>query len=217
MKKACIAFMVPAVLVLLCAVVWAMPLSPVALEKARGIGSLSEDVLAAPPEWVNAPGPIPAQGHSGNYKVLLIVIEFSDVANTYSRASFDSMAFNGWATGTIDDYYTEISYGNLTLSGQALGWYTAGNTRAYYGNGAKGWGAYPQNAAKLVEEAVDAAETAGCDFSQYDNDGDGEAESIIIVHCGEGSETSLDANDIQSHVSKISSTVSYTHLRAHET
>ena len=182
-----------------------MPLSPEAVKRAGGVATLSEEIFAPPPEWVNKPGPIPAMGHIGSYKVLLIVIEFSDAANTYSRASFDSMAFNGWPTGTIDDYYTEISYGNLMLSGQALGWYTAANTRAYYGNGQKGWGAYPQNAARLVEEAVDAAEIAGCDFSQYDNDGDGEAESIIIVHAGEGSETSLDTNDIQSHVSKISS------------
>ena len=192
-------------LVVLSASVYAMPISPKALEKASEMGTLSEEIMAPPPEWVNVPGPVPAAGHSGNYNVLLIVIEFSDQANVFSRASFDSMAFNGWPTGTIDDYYTEVSYGSLTLSGQALGWYTAGQARAYYGNGQKGWGAYPQNTARLVEEAVDAAETAGCDFSQYDNDGDGEAESIIIVHSGEGSETSLDVDDIQSHVSKISS------------
>jgi immune inhibitor A len=190
---------------LLCVSAWAMPLSPHALEKAKAEGRLADDVLAPPPSWVNRPSPVPAQGHTGAYKVLLIVIEFSDLGNSYSAASFDSMAFNGWPTGTIDDYFTEISYGNLTLSGQVKGWYTAGNTRAYYGNGQKGWGTYPQNTARLVEEAVDAAETAGCDFSQYDNDGDGEAESVIIVHTGEGSETSLDANDIQSHVSRITS------------
>lgn len=204
MKAFRIVFPVLALLLTLQIAAYAMPLSPEAVKKAGAVGTLSEEILAPPPAWVNKPGPIPALGHSGSYKMLLIVIEFSDLANTYSRASFDSMAFNGWPTGTIDDYYTEISYGNLTLSGQALGWYTAGNTRTYYGNGQKGWGTYPQNTAKLVEEAVDAAETAGCDFSQYDNDGDGMAESIIIVHSGEGSETSLDTDDIQSHVSTIS-------------
>jgi immune inhibitor A len=205
MKTAWIIVLILGLLVLTQAPALTMPLSPEAVRKAGGAGVLAAEIFAPPPEWVDKPGSIPALGHSGNYNVLLIVIEFSDVANTYSRASFDSMAFNGWPTGTIDDYYTEISYGNLTLSGQALGWYTAANTRAYYGNGQKGWGTYPQNAAKLVEEAVDAAEIAGCDFSQYDNDGDGEAESIVIVHAGQGAETSLDTNDIQSHVSRISS------------
>jgi M6 family metalloprotease-like protein len=181
----------------------AMPTDPLAIEKAGGAYALSSEVLAAPPEYVDAPLPIPAAGHLGNYKALLILIKFTDKANVFSRASFDSMAFLGWPTGTINQYYTEVSYGNLTLSGQVYGWYPASQTRAYYGNGLKGWGAYPQNTGKLVEEAVDAAETAGCNFAQFDNDGDGTAESIFIVHSGEGCETSLNTNDIQSHMSSI--------------
>jgi immune inhibitor A len=186
------------------AAAWGMPLSPRALEKALNAGMLSDAILAPPPEGVNSGFPIPALGHSGSYKILIIVVEYTDVGNVYSHASFDSMAFTSWPTGTMNDYYTEASYGNLTLSGTVLGWHTVSHTRAYYGNNQKGWGTYPQNTARLVEEAVDSAEVHGCDFSQFDNDGDGKAESIIIVHCGEGAETSLDANDIQSHVSTIS-------------
>jgi M6 family metalloprotease-like protein len=114
------------------------------------------------------------------------------------------MAFGPWGTGSINDYYTEISYGYLTLSGNTYGWYTASQSRDYYGDNQKGWGAYPKNTAKLVEEAVDAAELGGCNFSQYDNDGDGEVESIFIIHSHEGFETSTNANDIQSHKAKIS-------------
>jgi M6 family metalloprotease-like protein len=184
----------------------AMPLSPKALEEARKAAApLSEALLAPPPPYVDSPDPIPPLGHSGAYKMLVICIQFSDSTQSYSAASFGNMAFGPWATGSINDYYTEISYGNLTLSGNTYGWYTASQSRDYYGAGQKGWGTYPQNAAKLVEEAVDAAETSGCDFSQYDNDGDGEAESIIIVHSHQGCETSLNSNDIQSHVSRISS------------
>jgi immune inhibitor A len=204
MKSMFFSVLIVALIALICGTVLAMPLSPRALEKARGVGTLSEPILMPPPEGVNAGYPIPAIGHTGNYNVLLIIVEYTDVGNVYSRASFDSMAFTSWPTGTMDDYYTEASYGNLTLSGEARGWYTVSQSRAYYGNAQKGWGTYPQNTAKLVEEAVDSAEAYGCDFSQYDNDGDGMAESIIIVHCGEGAETSLDADDIQSHVSTIS-------------
>jgi M6 family metalloprotease-like protein len=190
-------------LVLLACGTLAMPINPVLAEKAGGIYALSEEVLAPPPAYVDVPLPIPASGHTGSYKACLILIKFSDLPNTYTRASFDSMAFTGWATGTISQYYNEISYGNLTLSGDVGGWFSAGQTRNYYGNGAKGWGAYPQNTAKLVEEAVDAAEMTGANFARYDNDGDGIAESIFIVHSGEGCETSLNPNDIQSHVSSI--------------
>jgi M6 family metalloprotease-like protein len=139
----------------------------------------------------------------GSYKALVIVIKFSDLANTYSRASFDSMAFGSWGVGSIAAYYAQVSYNQLVLSGETRGWYAASQGRNYYGNSLKGWGTYPRNAGKLAEEAVDAAEAAGCNFAQFDNDGDGVAESIFIVHSGEGCETSLNTNDIQSHTSSI--------------
>jgi immune inhibitor A len=204
--KTTLAVFAIAVLVALCALpAGAMPLSPKAVEKAQREGApLSDALLAPPPSYVDAPGHIPELGHRGAYKALVICIQFTDSGNTYTAASFDNMAFGPWPTGSINDYYTEISYGYLTLSGNVYGWHTASNSRDYYGNGQKGWGAYPQNAGKLVEEAVDAAELAGCNFSLYDNDGDGEVESMWIVHSHEGCETSLNANDIQSHKSKIS-------------
>jgi immune inhibitor A len=182
----------------------AMPPNPLAVKKAGGVYALSEEALAPPPDYVDHPLPIPAMGQLGSYKALFIVIRFSDLANTFSRASFDSMAFGTWGVGSIAAYYNFVSYQQLTLSGEVRGWYTATQARNYYGNGNKGWGTYPQNTAKLVEEAVDAAEAAGCNFAQFDNDGDGMAESIFIVHSGEGFETSLNTNDIQSHTGSIS-------------
>jgi immune inhibitor A len=182
----------------------AMPISPEVIERAQREGApLSDALFAPPPPHVDAPGPIPPLGHTGAYNVLLICIAFTDSGYTYSATSFDNMAFGPWATGSIDDYYTEISYGYLTLSGNTYGWYTAGQGRDYYGDNQKGWGTYPKNAARLVEEAVDAAEANGCNFALYDNDGDGEVESMFIVHSHEGCETSGNANDIQSHKSKI--------------
>lgn len=190
-------------LCLLQAVSEAMPISPKISQAQMELKFVDPVMFAPPPGWIDTFEEVPPEGRMGNYNLLLIVIRFADLSQQFSRASFDSMAFTGWPTGTIKDYYDEVSYGNLILSGQAVGWYTSSNARAYYGNGQKGWGSYPQNAARLVEEAIDAAEAAGVDFSVYDNDGDGKAESIVIVHSGEGAETSLDPNDIQSHVSTI--------------
>ena len=205
MKNSVLMLLAVALVILLAGTAYSTPISPKALEDARrDMLPLSDALFAPPPAHVDAPDPIPPMGHSGAYKVLIICIQFTDSTQTYSTASFSNMAFGPWATGSINDYYTEISYSNLTLSGNVYGWYTASQGRDYYGAGAKGWGTYPQNTGKLVEEAVDAAELAGCDFSQYDNDGDGEAESIFICHSHEGCETSLNANDIQSHVSRIS-------------
>jgi immune inhibitor A len=204
MKTMLVALAVAAAIVLAALPAGAMPLSPKALERSQRQGApLSDALLAPPPVYVDAPGPVPPLGHSGAYNVLLICIEFPDSGNTYTATSFDNMAFGPWATGSIDDYYTEVSYGYLTLSGNTYGWYVASQGRDYYGNGQKGWGTYPQNAARLVEEAVDSADAYGCDFSLYDNDGDGEVESIFIIHSHEGCETSLNTNDIQSHKSTI--------------
>ena len=205
MKTMLVILVIAAAIALAALSACAMPHSPKALEKAqREAAPLSNELFAPPPAHIDAPGPIPAMGHSGAYNVLLICIAFTDSGYTYSTSSFDNMAFGPWATGSIDDYFTEISYGNLTLSGNVYGWHTASQGRDYYGDNQKGWGTYPKNAAKLVEEAVDAAETAGCNFSLYDNDGDGEVESMFIVHSHEGNETSLNTNDIQSHKSTIS-------------
>ncbi len=181
---------------------WAMPVSPRLLEEARRSAGF-DDALLAKPDYVDSGFPIPPAGHRGTYRVLLLLIDFHDVNHAYAPGTFADMAFGPWATGSMSDYYTQVSYSAISLNGQALGWYAAANDRNYYGNGQKGFGTYPQNAARLVEEAVDAAEAAGCDFSLYDNDGDGMAESIIVVHCGEGFETTLDSDDIQGHVSTL--------------
>ena len=46
---------------------------------------------------------------------------------------------------------------------------------------------------------MDAAEAAGVDFSQYDNDSDGNIDGLFIVHAGRGYENTGDLNMIHSH------------------
>jgi len=198
------------VVIILCAVfgcpghlAQAIGVDPLALDPANpGLLRDGRPLMAKPP-WIDAPPEIPAGGWRATHNILLICIRFSDQAGSYTAGSFNSLAFGPWTPFSMYDYFDEVSYGNLQLAGATVGWYTAANTRAHYGNNQQGWGAYPQNTAALVEEAVDAAELAGVDFSQYDNDGDGVAESIFVVHSGQGHETSLDLNDIHSHYSTI--------------
>jgi hypothetical protein len=98
-------------------------------------------------------------------------------------------------TGTAKDYYHEVSYNNFTLDGTAYGWYTSINNKAYYGysNG-------DQRAAILAKEAAQAAD-AIVDFSQYDNDHDGEVDCFTCIHAGYGTEESGSGKtaDIVSH------------------
>ena len=159
------------------------------------------------PAGMNAPEQIAPELISGTWNCLVIVIKAADKSFSFSAATFSDMLNGPWATGSMKDYFMECSYGLFSVSGAASGWYTAVNSYSYYSNfdgltGTNddyGLGAYPHNAVKLVEEAVDAAEAAGVDFAQFDNDGDGSAESIFIVHQGQGAEGTSNPNDIWSH------------------
>lgn len=140
---------------------------------------------------------------AGVQKALLLLIDFPDQAFTYSQSDFDDMAnlpgynVNG-SSGSFRDYYLDISYGLLTVNTDVEGWYTAANNRATYGVEDMGNRNFA-NAVPLIREAVDAAEAAGIDFSNYDGDGDGRVDVIEVIHSGRGAEESGNVADIWSH------------------
>jgi len=121
---------------------------------------------------------------------------------------FDSLLFAAPVAGrgSVRDYYDEVSYGQVTLVTVNLpsttGWQRAPATLAYYANGQWGWGAYPQNAGRMVEDVIPLVDPL-IDFSQYDNDGDLLVDSLLVIHAGTGAEFSTNTNDIWSHASSI--------------
>ena len=134
--------------------------------------------------------------NAGSHKVLLLLIQYPDLANTYSAADFDDMMnLSGYgANGSFADYFFDNSYGQLNLQTDVFGWYTAQNNYEYYGR-VNGY----NRSRKLVAEAIDVAEAAGVDFSQYDNNGDGIADGIMVVHAGQGAEFGAQLQYIWSH------------------
>jgi M6 family metalloprotease-like protein len=112
------------------------------------------------------------------------------------------------------DYFTEVSYGQLTMTGAVTVWLRMPQTYAYYVHGEYGFGAYPKNAQKLTEDAVLAADSL-VDFSQYDNNGDGYVDALFIVHAGPGAEATGDTNDIWSHQWETSSPVNVDGVKAY--
>ena len=90
MRPKGIVFLVITLVVCLSALAPTMPLSPYAIRKAGGLARLSDAVLSPPPEWVDRPLGVPAGGHSGNYQILIIVIEFTDQAHSYSCLLYTS-------------------------------------------------------------------------------------------------------------------------------
>ena len=143
----------------------------------------------------------------GVRKTLVLLVDFSDEAATETQAHFNDMLFSvgTYATGSMRDFYKEASYGQLDVTGivsgsggPTTGWYRAPQPKTYYTNGNYGFGAYPQNAQKLVEDAIDLANPF-VNFADYDNDGDGVVDALVIICAGSGAESTGNVDDIWSH------------------
>lgn len=135
---------------------------------------------------------------TGNVKILALLIDYPDLQNTYSKATFDSLLYgNNYRSGdgSFKAFYETSSGGQLTVDIDVKGWYRAANNYQYYAADS-GY----DRAADLVREAVDAAEVAGTNFGVYDNNSDGSVDGVLAVHAGPGAESgSLTGQYIWSH------------------
>ena len=97
----------------------------------------------------------------GNRKVLVILIQYPDLAPTYSTENFQSLMMEEdyQGKGSFRDYFLKNSFNQLELDMDVLGWYTSEHEALYYGqdNGIS-------RTRELMAEAIDAAEEAGVDF-----------------------------------------------------
>lgn len=140
-------------------------------------------------------------GVVGQFRALAILVDFSDNTQAVPGTDFDSLIF-GSLGATVSEYYREVSYDLVQLTSvdlpSALGWQRAPETYAYYVNGSNGTGAYPNNSQKLVEDLVDMIDPL-VDFSDYDNDGNGEVDGLVVIHAGRGAEYGGGSDVIWSH------------------
>ncbi len=141
---------------------------------------------------------------TGSIKVLCLLVDYPNMGNSYSKTDFENLLnqpnYNG--TGSLKDYFLQSSFGKLDVTVDVIDWVTAPNDYEYYGN-SNGYGV----ARELVRFAVDQAELNGIDFSQYDNDNDGDVDGIMVVHAGQGAEEGSQTQYIWSHRSRISPVV----------
>jgi immune inhibitor A len=209
----------------------AMPLHPDLVEKLRAEGKLADEgafmekALARGFDQIDENNVYRVEGGKilvmTTRAAIIIIVDFSDhVADTLAHPAsyYSSMLFSDgtFPTGSLRDYYQENSYGNFDVPGAVTGWYRMPQTYAYYVDGQRGFGTYPRNAKKLVEDAIAAADPY-VDFSQYDNNGpdgiphsaddDGYVDALFVIHSGTGYETSGNVNDIHSHASYTSAPV----------
>lgn len=172
--------------------------------KAKGVNSPSTRHLQAAKSTHS--GHAMAPGIVGQFRALAILVDFEDNQAAVDGEFFDSLVF-GSVGGTVSEYYREVSYDKVQLISvdlpSEIGWQRAPMTYDYYVNNRNGTGTYPQNTQKLVEDIIDMVDPL-VDFSDYDNDGDGEVDGLMIIHAGRGAEYGGGSDVIWSHKWSIS-------------
>jgi M6 family metalloprotease-like protein len=132
----------------------------------------------------------------GKRKLLVVLMQFPDDPTIFSTESFERMLseegyHDNACEGSFRDYYLANSNGALDLDITVMGWYTASRPRIEYGQkDAQGNSNpdYNSNVQELVAQTIDSAEAAGVNFADYDNDGDGDMDGLVIFHAGFGAE-----------------------------
>ncbi len=132
----------------------------------------------------------------GDKKFLVILFGFNDKDFQYGILDFKRLfnqvnySLNG-ATGSVRDYYTDVSHGLFSLHVDVVGPFIGVENTAFYGNSDYGYQYF-------AREAVDSA-AKYVDFSDYDNDGDGYIDGLHIIFAGFGEEAGASSDCIWSH------------------
>lgn len=146
----------------------------------------------------------PALTPTGTWHIPVILVSYSDQAPAgFQPARYRTLLFDTTGVlphGSMAEYYRSVSHGALRITGDVVGWFTLPQTRSYYADNGYGLNrtSYPQNIPGLVNDAIQLADPS-VNFAQYDRDGDGEVDYLLVVHVGVGAEAGAgDRNNIWS-------------------
>ena len=136
---------------------------------------------------------------TGTDPVIVLPIEFTDVTHSASHnaAYFDSM-MNAASGQSVNAFYRENSYGTFGMQSTIGNWVRSSRTMSSYGQDGSGVDDANGPIYRLVTEAVQLAD-ASINFSQFDRDGDGVVDHVVVVHAGGAQESSSNTNLIWSH------------------
>ena len=137
---------------------------------------------------------------TGSRSVPVLASRFSNTSKVpYSVANLQTQLFTGpWPTGTMTQYYQEISYGQFSVTGTVFDWQKTTQDDTFYEGppGCKGICGTARTG-KFIQDTLDLNDPT-VDFSQYDNDGadgvpnsgddDGYVDFVAFVHAESGGE-----------------------------
>ena len=125
--------------------------------------------------------------------------QYTDLSGHYTQQEFQAQLYDGPnPTGTVTDYYSEVSYNQLYFTGDAQGWYNLPRTLQEYVGNNSGLGV--QGGPRFVWELLQVSDPTlnYADYIQYyDVQGRPHIGFVAIVHAGAGAEAG--AFNIWSH------------------
>ncbi len=132
---------------------------------------------------------------SGSPKVPILLVQYKDYKfkDNDAKATFTNFFSQGETSAY--QYFVDQSNGKYTPQFDIYGPVTLSGNRATYG-GNDYWG-NDQGVGKMVGEACTLL-NSDIDFSQYDNNNDGECDVIIVLYAGDGEASSYDEDSADS-------------------
>ena len=132
------------------------------------------------------------ESHLNDKKGLILLVNFKDVKfqEENNQAFYNNVANtpgytdeNGFQ-GSVADYFKDQSRDQFRLTFDVVGPVTVSKNAKYYGeNDANGDDKHPE---EMVVEAVKLVKDQVTNWNQYDWDGNGEVDQVMIIYAGEG-------------------------------
>jgi immune inhibitor A len=139
-------------------------------------------------------------------RVLILCVDFSDLAAVTTIPTINNRFFSKTQDSFLT-YYKEVSYDKWIPNGEVHGWYRAPHPHTYYINNDNGYGVYPNNARRLVEDTIDLAlADPAINWALFDSNGNGKIDNIIVIHSGAEAAWSGSTSLFWAHSSTITTT-----------
>jgi immune inhibitor A len=119
---------------------------------------------------------------------IALLVDFSDNKGKRRAKDFQNLLFDKANPNSMSNFYRQLSYGALELTGEVVGYVRAPQPYSYYTASESGTGTnYPNNTPGLLHDAL----TIFCgsdNLARFDTDYDGFVDAIFLIHAGRGAE-----------------------------